>query len=394
MIVHNHYGDFAVGGEAMVMHAEAELLRSHGHDVEVYERCNSEIEERGVIGKFQAFSNIGWSREGYDAVSREIKRFKPKLMHVHNYKYLLSPSIFGAASDLGVTAVLTLHNYRLACPAGQFLRNGRICEDCLDGSPYRMIWRRCASSNMIKNLAQFYLYWSTRKRELLVPWVDAYIALTGFGKSKFVAAGLPQERVHVKPNFIDDPIHSVTSHEEPCGAIFVGRLSREKGVDVLVDAWREIDYPLKIIGDGPLMASLRRKAAPAISFEGALPHEEVLEHVAKSSFFVFPSVWYEGFGLTLLEAMALGKPLLATDLGFRREMVREGFNGFLYSPYDTRALQEKAHRLINDRDLCETMGRHARESYLTHYTSERNYQILMDIYKFAIDMPVLKKQAF
>lgn len=384
LIVHNHYGDYAVGGEAMVMRAEAELLRSHGHEVHVYERSNAEIEQRGAVGKLRVFFGIGWSQEGYLAVAEEIRRFRPDIMHVHNYKYLLSPSIFGAAKDLGVPAVLTLHNYRLACPAGQFLRNGHVCEDCLSGFPYRMLWHRCVSGNPVKNFCQFYLYWSTRRRKLLAPWVDAYIALSDFGKSRFVAAGLPQERVFVKPNFIDDPCTASTEGHNSNAAIFVGRLSGEKGVDTLVDAWRDIDYPLKIIGDGSLLTSSRQIASAQIQFKGALSHEDALKQIEKSSFLVFPSVCYEGCPMTLLEAMALGKPVLATDLGPRREMVRNGYNGFLYPPNDAYALREKALELIENRELRESMGRNAREFYLAHYTPETNYSSLMNIYETAM----------
>ena len=382
LIVHNHYGDYAVGGEAMVMSAEAELLKSYGHDVQVYERSNAEIQQRGLVGKLWAFLNIGWSSEGYCAIKDEIQDFRPDIMHVHNYKYLLSPSIFGAAKDLGVPTVLTLHNYRLACPAGQFLRNGHVCEDCLNGFPYRMLWHRCTSANPIKNFCQFYLYWNTRRRKLLTPWVDAYIALSDFGKTRFVAAGLPQERIFVKPNFIDDTYHAPARGLNSGAAIFVGRLSGEKGVDKLVDAWQDINYPLKIVGDGPLFDSLRRRAAPQICFEGSLSHEDVLKQIANSSFLVFPSVWYEGFGLTLIEAMVMGKPVLATDLGSRHEMVRNGYNGFLYRHDDPHELQEKARELIENHELREGMGKNARKEYLSKYSPEFNYQQLMKIYSF------------
>ncbi|MHB8130224.1 MAG: glycosyltransferase family 4 protein [Mobilitalea sp.] len=368
----------------MVVHAEAMLHRSYGHEVKVYERCNAEIERRGVLGKIRVFLGIGWSHEGYEAIAAEIREFQPDIMHVHNYKYLLSPSIFGAAKDLGVPTVLTLHNYRLACPAGQFLRNGSVCEDCMNGFPYRILWHRCASDSIVKNFAQFYLYWNTRRRKLLAQWVDAYIALSCFGKAKFIAAGLPQERVFDKPNFIYDPTIDSPHEEAGTGAIFVGRLSKEKGVDVLVDAWRDIDYPLRIVGDGPLFDALRLRATPQVRFEGPLPHEQVMTLLAQSSFFVLPSVWYEGCPMVPIEAMALGKPVIATDLGPRREMVKDGYNGFLYAPYDVNALRKKTRLIIDNSKLRETMSRNAREFFLTHYTPESNYNKLMMIYQYAI----------
>lgn len=385
LIVHNHYGRFAQGGEANVMNAEAQLLAEHGHEVMKFERTNAEIYETGTLTKkISAFCNLTWSQKSYQEIKKVIRSFRPDIMHVHNYKYVLTPSIFGAAKDLGVSTVLTLHNYRLACPGGQFLRNGSVCEDCLDGFPYRMLWHRCASDNFFKNLAQFYLYWGTRQRKLLSPWVDAYIALSNFGKTKFVKAGLPKEKIFVKPNFINDPIAIDEQRHSPVGAIFVGRLTKEKGADILIDAWQHIDYPLKIVGDGPLLEIFCEKATPKISFEGSLSQEDALHQVSQSSFFIFPSVCYEGCPMTLIEAMALGKPVIASDLGPRPEMVKNGYNGFLYPPHDVNALQRMVMKLIENNVLRYKMGRNARSTYLENYTPETNYTRLIDIYRYAI----------
>lgn len=382
--VHNHYGDRAVGGEAAVMYAEATLLRDHGHDVCLYERCNGEIHKRSTVRKVKAFIQVGWSDEGYSAIADAIRSFKPDIMHVHNYKYLLSPSIFSAAKDLGVATVLTLHNYRLACPAGQFLRNGRVCERCLDGFPYRMLWHRCSFANPLANLCQFYLYWTTKRRELLMHWVDAYIALSVFAKEKFLAAGLPEDRLFVKPHFTACGASPVRRDDRAVGAIFVGRLSPEKGVDSLIKAWHRLDIPLRIVGDGPLSAVLRERAGPHVEFAGLLPHEDVLKQISRASFLVFPSIWYETFGLTLLEAMASGRPVLASDLGGRREIVREGETGLLFEAGNPEDLRRKALWLIEHPAECERMGQRAREVCRDMYTPEVNYRQLMGIYEAAI----------
>lgn len=383
LIVHNHYGNYAVGGEAMVMKAEAELLRNHGHEVLVYERTNDEILRRGFWGKIKAFKNMCWSPEGYRSVAAQIKAFKPDIMHVHNYKFLLSPSIFKAAKDHRVATCLTLHNYRLICPAGQLLRDGKICEDCINASPYRMIFYRCAFDSFVKNLAQFYLYQGTRKRQFLAPWVDAYIALTSFGKSKFVEGGLPENKVFAKPNFMVDP-GPENNFQNRYGALYIGRISKEKGVGALLEAWRGINYPLEIVGDGALAPELQVKASPNVKFHGPLEHGTCLEMIRKAAFLVFPSVWYEGFGLTILESLANGIPIIASDLGPRREMVKDGFNGFLYPSDNIHILQEKVQTLVNNPDLCKQMGKNAREFYLANYTPAKNYKQLMDIYESAI----------
>jgi glycosyltransferase involved in cell wall biosynthesis len=383
LIIHNHYGNYAVGGEAMVMKAEADLLRSHGHEVLVYERTNDEILRRGFWEGLKAFKNMCWSPEGYNAVAAQIEAFEPDIMHVHNYKFLLSPSIFKAAKDRCVATCLTLHNYRLICPAGQLLRDGKVCEDCINASPYRMIFYRCAFDSFVKNFAQFYLYHGTQKRHFLIPWVDAYIALTSFGKSKFVEGGLPENKVFVKPNFMVDP-DPENNFQNRYGALYIGRISKEKGVETLLEAWRGINYPLKVIGDGPLASGLRAKASFNVKFHGPLEHGTCLGMIRKAAFLVFPSVCYEGFPLTILESLANGIPIIASDLGPRREMIKNGFNGFLYPSDNILILREKIRTLIDNPDLCKEMGENARDFYLANFTPEKNYSQLMAIYESAI----------
>ena len=386
LIVHNHYGNFATEGEAQVAQAETELLRSHGHIVSKYAATNAEIEELTLAGKCQSLLQVGWSEMGYERIRAAIDVFRPDLMHVHNYWFRLTPSIFAAAKERGVATVLTLHNYRLACPAATFLRKGKPCELCLDGKGSRILHNRCyPDGSWLKSLLAYRLYNETRKRQFLVPLVDAYIALTEFGRRKAMAGGLPTEKLHVKPNFMFDPLNGgpVTTPEE--GAIYVGRLSPEKGVMGLLRAWREIDYPLTIVGDGPQMAGARRAGGSHVTFFGNRFHEDVLRLIEKSAFLVFPSEWYEGFPLTLLESMAIGRAVVATDLGARREMVRDGQTGLLYRSGDVRDLESKVRRLISDRSLCSAMGAAARQEYLAKYTPETNYQVLIRIYEEAVD---------
>jgi glycosyltransferase involved in cell wall biosynthesis len=247
-----------------------------------------------------------------------------------------------------------------------------------------MLWRQCASSNPIKNAAQFFLYWGTRKRQFLDPWVDSFIALTQFGKSKFISGGLPENKIFVKPNFIEDTNYYYNRTETRHGALFVGRLSEEKGVRTLVEAWHGIDYPLSIVGDGPLKAELRKHSPSNITFHGSLMRTECLGLMAKSAFLVFPSVCYEGFPLSLLESFSVGTPCIATDLGPRHEMVKNYYNGLLYPANDIVSLRDKVRILIENHELREMMGRNARDYYLAHYTPEINYKQLLDIYRTAI----------
>jgi glycosyltransferase involved in cell wall biosynthesis len=387
LIVHNHYGNFATEGEAQVAEGETELLRSRGHVVSKYAATNAEIEELSLAGKCQAMLQVGWSKTGQDRVGAAIDAFRPDLMHVHNYWFRLTPSIFAAAKERRVATVLTLHNYRLACPAGTFLRKDKPCELCLDGNASRILIRRCyPGGSWLKSMLAYRLYKETRRRQFLTSLVDAYIALTEFGRQKVLAAGLPSAKLYVKPNFMVDPLNGGTPTTPKEGAIYVGRLSPEKGVLGLLEAWRDIDYPLTIVGDGPQMAAARRAGGSQVKFLGSRSHDDVLRLIEQSAFLVFPSEWYEGFPLTLLESMAVGRAVVASDLGPRRAMVTDSQTGLLYRSRDIQDLRSKVRRLVLDRSLCATMGAAAREVYLARYTPATNYRTLIRIYEEAIDL--------
>jgi glycosyltransferase involved in cell wall biosynthesis len=255
----------------------------------------------------------------------------------------------------------------------------------MDGKASRILIHRCyPGGSWLKSLLAYRLYQETRKRQLLASLVDAYIAPTEFGRQKVLAGGLPPEKLYFKPNFTFDPLNGGTPTAPKEGAIFVGRLSPEKGVLGLLEAWRDIDYPLTIVGDGPQMPEARRAGASQVKFLGNRSHDDVLRLIEQSAFLVFPSEWYEGFGLTLIESMAVGRAVVATDLGSRREIVRDGQTGLLYRSRDIQDLTSKVRRLISDRNLCATMGAAAREVYLAEYAPTTNYQTLNRIYEEAV----------
>jgi glycosyltransferase involved in cell wall biosynthesis len=387
LIVHNHYGRFAQGGEANVVNAEAKLLAEHGHEVMKYERTNAEIYEDGSLrDKLRAFRDVTWSEKSYREIKKVIQEFMPDIMHVHNYWLVLSPSIFAAAKSLGVKTVFTLHNYRLICPGNQLLRGGKVCELCLHQSPYRVLWNRCfPGRSLLKSYLSLVLYKETKKRRFLAEWVDAYVTLSEFGRSKFIEAGLPKDKVFVKPNFIEDLANGASPGEwESKGALYAGRVSSEKGIETLLQAWHGLDYPVWVAGDGPLLKDMWRKAPASVQLLGWQPHNEIMRRLREAAIFVFPSEVYEGFPLSLLEAMALGKAIIASDLGPRREMIEDGISGLLFEAGNADDLRTKIEMLIRDHALRVRLGQAAREMYLTRYTPEKNYDILMSVYEHVL----------
>jgi glycosyltransferase involved in cell wall biosynthesis len=382
LTVHNHYGDYLTGGEGNVFEAESRLLEDHGHEVRRFQCTNYQIFKSNIFRQIRTFIDVSWSKHGYELISEQIKNFRPDIMHVHNYWLILTPSIFKAARDYNVPTVLTLHNYRLLCPGGQFLRNNKPCELCMNGKSWRVLWHRCyPGKSLLKSFLSLRLYRDTQKKNFLAPWLDAYICLTTFGRKKFAEGGLPKEKLYVKPNFMEDPLNGKTTSTAGYGAIFVGRISPEKGLLTLMKSWQGINYPLTIVGDGPQMSKVRQIAPSIVKFIGERPHDETLKLIRDSAFFVFPSEWYEGFPLSLLEAMALGRAAVASDFEPRREMIQSRKTGLLFQPGNPDDLRNKVQLLIADPKLCSNMGFTARQEYLQKYTPEKNYQMLMNIYE-------------
>lgn len=394
LVAHNFYGDRAAGGEATVFAQETELLRLNGCEVTTFERSNSEISRWNAWKKATLPFRLGSSAEIYRETVELIKEKRPEILHVHNYKYVLTPSIFKAAKDCGVKTVLTLHNYRLICPGGQLRRGNEICEECLRKNPARIFWRRGCASKLSTRVLQGLLYFETKKE--ILENVDVFVALTEFSKSRFVAGGLPDERVWVKPNFIFDPLATLEAERgegkagkegaapKRTGAIFVGRLSSEKGARFLTEAWRGLDFPLTIVGDGPEGETLRRNAPTNVRFVGEKSRDEVLKLVQNAQFLVFPSICYEGFPMSILEAAALGTPALASRLGGRPETTIDGETGLLFESLNVEDFRCAARRLIDDPGFCRRLGENARRRYERLYSPQKNFETLMKIYRAAL----------
>ena len=385
LTVHN-YPDFACGGEGRVFQEEATLLSQHGHEVKAYECTNGELMKGGWKEKVKAFIDAPWSPDGYRVIRDEIRSFRPDIMHVHNFFFTLSPSIFSAAKDEGVTTVTTLHNYRLVAPCSQLLRNDHVCEKCVGKNPWRIMFYRCYRSEFMANWLRYRVYYSGKKKYDWLKNIDAFIALTDFAKKLFIRSGVPQERIHVKGNSISDPYNgsgTSGSIESAVGAIYVGRISQEKGLLTLMDAWSDIDFPLSIVGDGPLMKEVRRVAPSSVRFLGEQSNKEALRLMGNASLVLFPSLGYEGFPILLLETMALGRPVIASNLGPRGEIVKDGETGLLFEPGDAKSLAEKIRWLLTHPEEMKRMGGKARQLFLEKFTMESNYSQLLQIYQKA-----------
>ena len=382
LIIHNAYQQ--AGGEDTVQRNEAELLRRAGHIVESLIVSNDNISsyKSRITTALAASYNLG----GKALVSGAINRFRPDVVHVHNTFPRLSPSVFDACSKAGVPVVWTLHNFRITCANGILLRSGLPCEDCVGNAPLSAIRHRCYRGSAIGSASVAAMIWTHQLRGTWHSKVDRFIALTHFARDKFIAAGLPSERIVVKPNFSEDPLAEVEDVPvERRGALFVGRLSAEKGVDVLVDAWRDMGALLTIIGDGPQRPALEAKAGSEVQFLGHHDRAYVQNAMRRAALLVVPSVWFEMYPMTVVEAMACGTPVVASRIGALAEIVQEGVTGFHFSPGDAHDLSCVVRHVLANPEEMARIGANARSYYKDKLAPEANIVALERIYNEVIE---------
>lgn len=386
--IHNQYQ--IRGGEDESSKSEQHLLREMGHEVDVYEEHNDRVAEIGALP--MALRTV-WSQESYNIVKQKLGSSKYDIIHIQNFFPLVSPSVYYAAKSEGVPVVQTLRNYRLLCPNGLFFRDGQVCEDCMGKKiPFPGVMHGCYRESRPASGAVATMLTVHRAMGTWKEMVDVYISLTEFARQKFIAGGLPADKIVVKPNFINpDP-----GAGEGAGgyALFVGRLSVEKGLDTLLAAWEHLDskIPLKIVGDGPLASQVveAAKRIPEVEWLGRRPMSEVHQLMGEAMFLVFPSKWYETFGRVAAEAFAKGTPVIAANIGAIAELVDSGHTGLHFSPGNSEDLAAKVQWAIENQTKLTQMRREARAEFEAKYTAQQNYRRMMEIYDVVSGHSLLK----
>ncbi|MGK7920233.1 MAG: glycosyltransferase [Trichodesmium sp.] len=383
LLLHNRYQ--IPGGEDAVVESEKSLLTAKGHSVDLLETNNDQIS--GLMASAKTAINAIYSNSSKQLVSAKISSFQPDIVHVHNFFPQFSPAVYDACQDAGVPVVQTLHNYRLLCPNAYFFRDGEVCEDCLGKFvPWPGIIHRCYRDSYLGSAVVATMLTVNKLRQTWTEKVDYYIALTEFAKQKFIQGGLPSEKMVVKPNFVyPDP-----GIGEGIGdyALFVGRLSSEKGLNTMLDAWQILagKIPLKIIGDGLIANTVQEFLQKLTNVEwlGRKLKPEVYALIGNAKFLVFPSKWYETFGLVAIEAFARGTPVIASNLGSLSSLIKSGHTGFHFRPGDPNDLAAQVEYALTHPEKLRKMRLKARAEFEAKYTAEQNYHKLMDIYNLAI----------
>ncbi|RMH32655.1 MAG: glycosyltransferase family 1 protein [Gammaproteobacteria bacterium] len=382
LLVHNRY--LTPGGEDTVFESEANLLRRYGHEVLELVGENSDLLSRPAWG---AALGAVWSRDAYDKIRELIRRHRPHIAHFHNTFAALSPSVLYACKRMGVPVVVSLHNQRIFCAKGTIYRDGRVCDKCARTfTPWPAILHKCYRGSTQLTCGVALLIFAHKALRTWQRKVDRYIVFTEFFLEKFVDWGLPPTKMVVKPHFVSaDPGYRGGGVGE--FALFVGRLTEEKGVKTLMEAWRRIEgVPLRVRGDGELMNDVIALTQEdcSVTWVPRLAKEELISLLKAARFLVWPSEgWYENFGMVAVEAFACGVPVIASDTGAMREIVADGRTGIFFEPGNPQDLAEKVTWAWENPGRMAEMGREARREYERKYSPERNYELLMEIYRQA-----------
>lgn len=377
--IHNYYR--YRGGEDVMFERICRILRANGHKVTTYERRSAAIS--GPVSKAMALVSSVYSRSAREDVRRLIAAEEPDVVHVHNLYPLISPSVLEVCSEMGVPVVMRCPNYRLECPTGVLMRNGRVCTKCSGGREHWCALHNCRG-NALESAAFAARNAMTRILGQFKTCVSAYVPPSAFVKSRLIAAGFPEDRIHVVPNVVPLPRAFADASKGRYVAL-AGRFSEEKGIETLLEAARAVpDIPVKIAGEGPLESALRAAAPANVEFVGQLSRDDLEQFYAGARMCVVPSRWYEAFGLVAAEAMSYGIPVIATKMAGLAEIVDDNETGFHFPADDATALASHIQYLWRNPERCRAMGLAGRRKVEREYSEQTYYLRLMAVYEFAL----------
>jgi glycosyltransferase involved in cell wall biosynthesis len=381
LIVHNYYK--IPGGEDTVVYNERKLLEIHNHEVIFYCRHNTELDTISWIGKVLLPLYTIFSFQTYREVKKIIHTYGIDIVHVHNTMNLISPSVYYAALSCKVPVIQTLHNFRLICPAAKFYREGKVCEECINMGLKSAIKHKCYRDNKIQTIA---CVLTLKIHRLLGIYKKIYyICLSEFNKKKLMELNrgkkivIDPNKVFIKSNFIATEIKYIPYSKRKNQFIYVGRIDSSKGIEMLLETWKNIDFAeLNICGIGPQESYCKEyiesNKMSNVHMMGYINNENIRELLAVSKALIMPTQWYEGLPMTIIESFSCGTPVIGSDIGNVGNMIVNGINGVKFQ-FDS--CDSLLNAVKNLQDLCYTTY----EYYKIHYTANRNYNKLVDIYQ-------------
>lgn len=370
LIVHNDYGKYS--GEEAVVDKMAAMLRGHGYEVAFY-RLTSAGSRETVLGRVHGFIAGIYSPSGVNGMREALRRERPDVVNVHNLYPFISPAALHECHRAGVPVVMTVHNFRLICPTGLFMRDGRPCELCLErGNEWGCVRYNCEHS-MLKSIGYALRNATARITGAYRRNVSAFACITDFQRQKLVQAGYDANKITVIPNSIEAP----NNYEKIDGeyVAYIGRLSYEKGYDILVEVARRNPH-IKFRFAGATRSQNDKLTSDNVDFVGYLQKVELQEFIKHAKFVVMPSRCYEGFPMAILEAAQYGKPTIGPDHGGFSEIIGRGdiAIGRLFRPGDIDDMEQQVVALWNNNQETAELGRKAFEKLHRKYSSEVVYR--------------------
>ncbi|MCC9658713.1 glycosyltransferase family 4 protein [Rhodopirellula halodulae] len=387
LAVHSYYRQR--GGEDVVFDAETELLQQRGHDVVRFTRQNDSLSGGSALSNAQATI---WNRVVARDLVRAIQDHGSELVHFHNTFPAISASAIRAAHESGTATVLTLHNSRLLCPRAVCFRAGQPCEQCV-ASRFNLpaIRHGCFHDSRMASAVVALNNWLHRNRKTYQRFLDLAIAPTHFVKQRYEASSYPMPPIEVKPHFVE--AHLEPGQGDGGYALFVGRLSEEKGLNILLDAWQQLSQPLplKLIGDGPMIGMM--KSLPEnIEYLGRLDQESVYRAMADAAVLILPSHCAESFGRVVVEAFASGTPVITANQGGQAELVHS-LVGATFESGNAKSLADVVDRFVIEAEQSIAMREVARQEYEDKYSADSNYEWLIRLYHEALGNRVRRRAA-
>jgi len=385
LVVHDRYDDAIPNGENAMVQWETAALAAHGVPVSVVETPASTLGEPLARRGLRHLGGV-YSASSRRRVRQAIDDFRPDIAHVHNLWPHLTASIYFACRDARVPIVQTLHNYRMLCIADFLCRDGRPCMRCIDKTfAWPGVLHRCVGNSIGMSVVKMTAVGIHNALGTSARMVDSFIAPSESMRARFIHAGIPGDKLHVKPSCCPDFGMSDRPREHFC---FAGRLSGEKGVDLLLRLWASRNAPeLVIAGAGPLAGDVQRAAAanPAIRYAGMLSREGVSALMGSAIATLVPSIWEEPSPVVTMQSFSVGTPVIASASGGGAQTVAHEQTGLVFPTGDLDALGQCVDRALAHPDQCRRMGKAARREYDERYSVERSHARLMQIYAGTLD---------
>lgn len=370
-ILHVHCYYSQRGGEDTIFETEEAWVASNFVGMRFTER--NEQSTKGAIQFLLSIFNLRQQKR----LNKVLDDFQPNVVHLHNLHFGLGPSIINTIAKKNIPMVMTLHNYRLICPSATLVIKGVIDDISIRQSfPWTAILNKAYRDSYFFT---FYLAFVNYIHNLNGTWnkLSKVIVLTEFAKELFTKSKvrIDADKFVVKPNFLVDEASRFAAYERGAHFLYVGRLTAEKGIIPLLDAFSSMqDCNIRIAGEGPLLYQVKayEKRCPNIQYIGRLNKDTLYKEISQCKALIFPSLWFEGLPTVIIEAFMMSTPVISSDLGAMRTMVRNGVNGFLYDVSDVRHLIEG---VIHFNDLSQKavdkLRFSARKTYEEIYSLER-----------------------